>query len=253
MARQSPDCNGSSAHLTRRALVPAMVCACCSPRLAAARQPRVGCLVRRAASGSTTVAYKASTGVAAYDRAVRETITSLETLLGRQTKAKLAFVSEFDAHYDPATHTLAFGKALLDRLQGPTFKLQLACIAAHEICHLYQTADVYFDQSLDERTVRKSELMADAFAGYCLAMVVCGKREVDNDVIRSNAKRVEAAFRLFFGLGDNNLNDPQHHGTPGERMDKVKFAYELAFKEIRGLDATGDIAYDLLDAARLIE
>jgi hypothetical protein len=225
--------------ITRRDLLAGVSCSFVQwPHSACAAQGRVGCLVRRASAESSSPNYKQTTGVAAYDGAVRASLATLESLLGTSTKAQLRFVDEFDAHYNPQGHVLAFGRGLLDRLQKNEFKLQLACVAAHEICHVYQTADAYMDQSIGDKTVRKS---------------VCGKRDVDNSVILRNRRRVEAAFRFFFSLGDSEVNSPQHHGTPDERLHQVSMAYDMAFKEIRGLSDKGEIAYDLLDAARLIE
>jgi hypothetical protein len=237
--------------LTRREAMAGLSAACCTPGMAfAAGARRLGCHARRADADSQSGAYKASTGVKEYDAAVRSIVKEIETLLGHSTGARIMFVDENDAHFQPNGNVLVFGRALMDELRGSDFRLKLSCLVAHEICHAYQVADPYMDPVIDQRTARKSELMADAFAGLCLAMIVCKGRSIDADVIQRNRDAVEGAFQYFFSLGDTMLWNVDHHGTPEERMETIRMSYEMSFQSIRGLDEQGEILYDVLDAVR---
>jgi len=238
---------------TRRSfLTGSFGCLCCSPSYGASNESRVGCFLRSAEGGSVKAApaYKNSTGVTEYDAAVRDCIDNLDKLIGKPNGAKLLFVDKRDAHYNPRADVLAFGRALLDELRGDDFKLKLNCIAAHEICHSYQVKDPYMDLEIDDRTVRASELMADRFAGLCLAMIISGGRNIEADVIQAKRDAVESAFKFFFSIGDPYINERRHHGTPEERMEAISMGHEMSFKTIRDLDPHGDISYDLLDGAR---
>jgi hypothetical protein len=240
--------------ISRRTLLfGAISCSCCAPSLASEKR-RLGCFVRRAHNeGSQEGAeiYKGSTGVPQYDRVVTAALSRLTRLIGRDLNASLRFMDGYDAHYNTKVKVLAFGKTLLDDLRGSDFEMKVNCIAAHEICHSFQVPDPYMDLEINEKTIRKSELMADTFAGFILAMLVCGGRRIDNDVIIRRKASLEGVFRLFFSWGESNANDPHYHGSPEDRSEAVRSAYEYAFQGLRALPRNGDIAYDLLDLARL--
>ena len=236
---------------TRRELITTgLSLACCPSAAFAAEARRLGCHVRRADAQGLASAYKTSTGVRAYDAAVRSIVKEIETLLGHSTSARIMFVDERDAHYQPDGNILVFGRSLIDELRGADFRLKLSCLVAHEICHAYQVADPYMDPVIDQKTARKSELMANSFAGLCLAMIVCKGRRVDADIIQRNRDAVEGAFEFFFSLGDTKLWAVDHHGTPEERMEAIRMSYEMSFQSIRGLEDQGEILYDVLDAVR---
>jgi hypothetical protein len=192
-----------------------------------------------------------STGVAAYDDAVKQAVVRIEGLVGRKISPRIMFMDADNAYYDNEAHILAFGRKMIDTLRGPEFALKVSCIAAHEICHSFQLPDPYMDLSNDEKTVRANELMADTFAGYILAMIACNGRSIVSEVTTRKEERMSPVFKLFFDLGDSYMNDRDHHGTSEEREETIRSAYEGAYQDLRDLEATGDVSYDLLDAARV--
>jgi hypothetical protein len=222
----------------------------CGSRLVAAEQPtrpRIGCYVSQA--GQEPSQYTASTGVAKYDRTVKEAVDSVGRVIGRPVGAKVMFMKEYNAHFNPGANIIAFGKQLLDTIHGSDSKLKVTCIAAHEVAHIFQFEDGYFDLALTDATVRRNELMADHFAGCCLAFIVNGGRAINRGTLYRKKDSVRSAFQLMFIRGDNNFTDPNHHGTPAERLDAVDWGYETAF-EVAGGKPVGDISREIMDVAR---
>src|SRR5262245_745401 len=235
-----------------------LACGCGVPSARADRGSRFrsGCRVRWSAQESAASAqpgYKDTTGVARYDNAVKSALASVSGVIGRGIDAKLVFTDENNAHFTagerPGDNVVAFGKALLDRLQASDFALKVTCIAAHEVAHIFQFQDGYFDLAQDDTTNRRNELMADYFAGCCLAFIVNGGRRIRRGVIEAKKPSVQAAFDLMFSLGDDHFSSPDHHGTKQERRDAVDNGYDFAF-EVAGGNATGDISKDIMDNAR---
>jgi hypothetical protein len=226
-----------------------LACGCGTPFAAAEEQSRfrVGCYAGDGEQGASK--YKASTGVSAYDSTVRSALDSVGRVMGRPVGAKLAFIEENNAHFNPPASLIAFGKLLLDGLQGPDFALKVTCIAAHEVAHIIQFEDGYFDVALSDATVRRNELMADHFAGCCLAFIVSGGRRIDRGKIYRNKPSVQSAFQLMASRGDFNFTNPNHHGTPSERLEAFDGGYEAAF-EVGGGNPTGDIGKQMMDNAR---
>lgn len=100
-------------------------------------------------------------------------------------------------------------------------------VLAHEWAHHIQFQNGYFDEPVPgatppvtsaERT-RYTELMADAMAAYYLTHATGG-------TLRQN--RVEQFFRVFFEIGDCGFTDPNHHGTPNQRMAAARFGFDIA-------------------------
>jgi hypothetical protein len=146
---------------------------------------------------------------------------------------------------------IAFGKALLDGLAGEDFELKVTCVAAHEVAHILQFEDRYFDLALTDATVRRSELVADAFAGACLAFVVNGGgQKIHRGVLEDRRESVQSAFQVKFELGDNNFISPDHHGTSKERLAAVDSGYFHSNEIASGGPLSGDISTDIMDHAR---
>ena len=145
---------GSVAIHRRQFIGGILACGCGTPFAAAEEQSRfrVGCYAGDGEQGASK--YKASTGVSAYDSTVRSALDSVGRVMGRPVGAKLAFIEENNAHFNPPASLIAFGKLLLDGLQGPDFALKVTCIAAHEVAHIIQFEDGYFDVALSDATVK---------------------------------------------------------------------------------------------------
>ena len=120
------------------------------------------------------------------------------------------------------------------------------CGVCHSDIHLQ---DGYFDLALTDATVRRNELMADHFAGCCLAFIVSGGRRIERGKIDRNKPSVQSAFQLMSSRGDFNFNNPNHHGTPSERLEAFDWGYDSAF-EVAGGNPVGDISKEMMDNAR---
>jgi hypothetical protein len=236
--------------IQRRQFIGGIFACGCGARFAeAAAQARfrVGCYDGGAEQGPSK--YKASTGIAAYDSTVRSALDTVSGVIGRPIGPKLTFMEEDNAHFNPPGNLIAFGKLLLDGLQGSDFALNVTCIAAHEVAHIVQFEDGYFDLALTDATVRRNELMADHFAGCCLAFIVAGERRIDRGKINRNKPSVQSAFQLMASRGDFNFTNQNHHGTPSERLEAFDYGYESAF-EVAGGNPVGDISKEMMDNAR---
>jgi hypothetical protein len=250
---------GARFHMHRRQFIGGILaCGCYTQPAQAERSARFrsGCRVRWSAQESAASArpeYKETTGNARYDGAVKSALASVSRVIGRGIDAKLVFNDEYNAHFSagdkPQDNIVAFGKALLDRLQASDFALKVTCIAAHEVAHIFQFQDGYFDLAQDDATNRRNELMADYFAGCCLAFIVNGGRRINRGTLDAKKPSVRAAFDLMFSLGDDHFNSPDHHGTKQERRDAVDNGYDFAF-EVAGGNPDGDISKDIMDNAR---
>jgi hypothetical protein len=96
-----------------------------------------------------------------------------------------------------------------------------AAILAHEYGHQVQFANDVFFEFTPEGT-RGTELMADALAAYYLTH----KRGAT-----MNWKRVQQFLEVFFNIGDCAFANPNHHGTPKQRMRAAKYGYDVAQAE----------------------
>jgi len=97
-------------------------------------------------------------------------------------------------------------------------------VYAHEFGHQIQFANDYFDDPYATRDdfadfTRYTELMADAFSAYYLTH----KRGA-----AMNKKRVEEFLQVFFQVGDCEFDNPEHHGTPNQRMAAARFGFNVA-------------------------
>ncbi|RYD74426.1 MAG: hypothetical protein EOP53_18285 [Sphingobacteriales bacterium] len=91
-------------------------------------------------------------------------------------------------------------------------------ILAHEYGHQVQFAnDVEF--VFDPEGTRRTELMADAFAAYFLT---------HKQGATANWKRVKEFLAVFYAIGDCAFDNPNHHGTPNQRLKAATFGYNLA-------------------------
>lgn len=92
-------------------------------------------------------------------------------------------------------------------------------ILAHEYGHHIQYQLNLIPPVRNSETIRKIELMADAYAAYYLSHARGAAMQW---------KRVEQFLDVFFNIGDCSFNSNNHHGTPTQRMAAAEWAYNLA-------------------------
>jgi len=172
--------------------------------------------------------------------------TALDFALA-QTLAKIA--KAFDvlpsfAYYDDTGSPNAYAtrRATLDRTDGSVFfglkllgkmmnlleapEVAVATVSAHEFGHILQFKhDLFGRVDAGQRTVKRSELQADYFAGY-----YTGKRKLE---LPSYPAAVAAVAQ--FSVGDTAFTLRGHHGTPEERGAATARGFEAAFREKKSL------------------
>jgi hypothetical protein len=92
-------------------------------------------------------------------------------------------------------------------------------ILAHEWGHQVQFDNGWM--SGDEPTAAPIELEADAFSGYYMAL---GESFSWNSI--------EDYFAALASLGDYNFTDPNHHGTPQQRLAAAQLGFQTALQAI---------------------
>ena len=122
-------------------------------------------------------------------------------------------------------------------------------IYAHEFAHHIQYENEYFDDVPPGATApiataeftRYTELMADAMAAYYLTHKRGGTM---------NRHRVTEFLNAFFQLGDCVFDNPNHHGTPNQRMRAAQLGFDLADQAHKqGHILTSEQFKQLFDAA----
>ena len=120
--------------------------------------------------------------------------------------------SEADAQaafYCPADDTIYIGESIgRDVLEG-IGDFGVAYIVAHEYAHNVQQELGWFEAGVRVTTVAPVELQADCMAG-AWGYAVYQEGIVDE-------ADVEEAVGTAYAVGDFDLTNPQHHGTPDER------------------------------------
>ena len=115
--------------------------------------------------------------------------------------------------------TVCFGQALfkdlMERYQDKGWAVM--AVAAHEFGHIAQFRSGVDGQLLKyQSTVKRVELHADFLSGYFL-----GVRKRQQPSIK-----VRAAGDMLYRIGDYEFHNPNHHGTPDQRV----MAAETGFK-----------------------
>lgn len=116
--------------------------------------------------------------------------------------------------------TILFGRSMFRSLIHENHDNGIVVIAtiAHEMSHIVQ-----FHHNLQprlmagQRTVKRVELHADYLAGFYL-----GTRKRDDPSIT-----LLASGALFRDLGDDDVQDREHHGTPGERIASAERGFKI--------------------------
>lgn len=127
-----------------------------------------------------------------------------------------------------ADGTVLFGQRLLGRLlnnrESP--EISVAAVCAHEFGHILQfKRGLHKIVDAGQRTVKRSELQADFFAGY-----FAGIRKLERPQFPA------AVFaQTQFNFGDNMVDNPSHHGTPKERGEAISRGFEVAYRDKKSL------------------
>jgi hypothetical protein len=94
-------------------------------------------------------------------------------------------------------------------------------VMAHEFAHHIQLELGTFDTGPADpaEATRRTELMADALAGYF---------GVHKKGLALNSKRVVDALATFYSMGDCSFSSPVHHGTALQRQRAGEWGADLA-------------------------
>jgi len=105
--------------------------------------------------------------------------------------------------------TVVFGLTLIDSelRRDNGYGLAVPAIMAHEFAHIVQY------KRGSTLSTKQKELQADYLAGWYL-----GNRWIYTDV--------RAAFEAFFQMGDYQFNNPNHHGTPQQRLAAIQAGFQ---------------------------
>lgn len=96
-------------------------------------------------------------------------------------------------------------------------------VIGHEFGHQIQYANGVFEHRVNTpEGTRRTELMADAYAGYYAA---------HKGGLTYNAKKVAEAIRMSYEVGDCGFDNPGHHGTPLQRERAALWGAGLAAGE----------------------
>ena len=120
--------------------------------------------------------------------------------------------------------TVCFGQALfkdlMDRYQDRG--LAVMAVAAHEFGHIAQFRSGVDAQLLKyQPTVKRVELHADFLSGYFL-----GVRKRQRPSIS-----VWAAGHTLYRIGDYEFHNPNHHGTPDQRVTAAETGFKVAYDD----------------------
>jgi len=124
-----------------------------------------------------------------------------------------------------ADGTVLFGKQLLKRLlaKPESPDAAVAAVCAHEFGHILQYKRKLLSRVNEggQPTKKRAELQADFFAGF-----FAGLRK------RERSDFPAAVFALTqYSYGDNELNSPEHHGTPEERGAAISRGFDASYRE----------------------
>jgi len=116
--------------------------------------------------------------------------------------------------------TVMFGRTLLARsLEDPDGDMLVMAICAHECGHIVQKFSSYERRlTAGQPTARLLELHADYQSGHYIG--IRGENYAP--------ERLIALGRGWQALGDCNYTNPDHHGTPEERLEAIEAGFTLA-------------------------
>jgi hypothetical protein len=116
---------------------------------------------------------------------------------------------------------IAFGLSLLEKevsaAGGYQNVLSVPAIMAHEFAHILQ----YRNDSVLVGV--QFELQADYLAGWYM-----GRRAKVVSSPGGSKRILSEVIKTFYAKGDYDFNDPEHHGTPEERMEAVSEGFKTS-------------------------
>jgi len=121
--------------------------------------------------------------------------------------------------------------SMLQKYVGRGWGDVLAIILAHEYAHLVEKKNQW-NFARGDQTVKKSELFAD----FCAGMYM--------NYRGGDWLAVQTAFH---DLGDYNMSNPGHHGTPAERLNALQAGFRF---QANSLPSFGSIHSRFLDGFR---
>ena len=115
---------------------------------------------------------------------------------------------------------IIMGDGIMDAYTGLGFDdVAPQAILAHEFGHHIQFQNGLFTDEYSPEATRRTELMADAFSAYYLSHARGASMQW---------KRVKQFLEVFYNIGDCQFTNPDHHGTPTQRMASAEWAYSVA-------------------------
>jgi predicted metalloprotease len=129
-----------------------------------------------------------------------------------------AAADQSSAFYCPADDAIYLGEAFVEQILRGTGDFGVAYVVAHEYAHNVQQELGWYSAGRRLNTVKPFELQADCMAGAW-----------GNSVYRAgqlDAGDVQEAQRTAYAVGDFDLANPQHHGTPEERLNAWQLGFE---------------------------
>lgn len=118
------------------------------------------------------------------------------------------YATSDDAFYCDLDDTIVIGADVLSEVQSQFGAGGVAFLLAHEYAHNLQIETGVDDADSD--TAKPSELHADCLAGAYLRDAL-GRGTID-------ASALDQARGAAYSVGDDDVNDPDHHGTSQERL-----------------------------------
>ena len=212
---------------------------CCIPKIVSAREHSAtkGCLIdprslrnEKDRGGTWTEIREnviTSTGERELDRALGRALVRITKLFG--VRPGFGFFdgeSSLNAFASPKKvvsgtwGTVLFGRRLFwDLLRRYDDNgMAVLAIAAHELGHIAQfKSGVDKQLERNQPTVKRVELHADYLAGYFLGI---RKR-------RDPTISVRQAGQELYRIGDYEFNNPDHHGTPDERVSAAEAGFRI--------------------------
>lgn len=149
-----------------------------------------------------------STGNPTVDRQSMEEYNLLNMFYSLQTQPAMYLFDECpgvkNALSMPSGYILMGYNFLVDTAVRYNTLLPYAGVMAHEWGHQIQFQKGYMP--MNQSTARRTELEADAWAGYYLYAMKGW-----------SGQNLDTFLQMLFDIGDFQYNNPSHHGTPNER------------------------------------
>lgn len=234
--------------MKRRELLKLLICGACLPRISAAEeevpfgQPlqALGCSLN---TGQATKLMSRSMTLSALKDKLIETSgdAHLDVTLGKalvrlaaafheqpgfgfydDSRGKNAYASR-ERVVQGTWGTVLYGQRMFQEVMERANDGGMAAltIAAHEFAHIAQFhTDTDSKLMANQTTVKRVELHADYLAGWYLGT----RKQSQPDL------KLWAAGRTVYEIGDEDFNDPQHHGTPDQRVDASEKGFALGLK-----------------------